>query len=121
MEQPDPSFRKYSNWPIMKDPKGTKKPNPMTGPKKTFMEELSKHDLTRPIMKRKAYAQHTSSPSRHVTDGDFLLLESFLSDLFSTVKGSSKVGKESFSKKKGEKAPDSRDIYAANSETFQVH
>ena len=120
MEQPDPSFRKYLSWPIKKDPKGTKKPNPMTGPKKTFMQGLSKHDLTRPMMKRKVSAKHSSSPSRHITDEDFFLLESFLSDLFSTVKAPSQVGLESFPKKKGEKVLDSRQIAAANSETSQV-
>ena len=120
MEQPDPSFRKYLSWPIKKDPKGTKKPNPMTGPKKTFMQGLSKHDLTRPMMKRKVSAKHSSSPSRYITDEDFFLLESFLSDLFSSVKSPSKLGMESFSKKIGEKVLGSGVIDAANSETSQV-
>ena len=117
MEQPDPSFRKYLSWPIKKDPKGTKKPNPMTGPKKTSMEGLSKHDLTRPMMKRKVSAKHSSSPSRHINDEDFFLLESFLSDLFSSVKSPSKVGIESVSKKKGENELGSGVI---DSETSQV-
>ena len=120
MEQPDPSFRKYLSWPIKKDPKGTKKPNPMTGPKKTFMQGLSKHDLTRPMMKRKVSAKHSSSPSRYITDEDFFLLESFLSDLFSSVKSPSKLGMERFSKKIGEKVLGSGVIDAANSETSQV-
>ena len=117
MEQPDPSFRKYLSWPIKKDPKGTKKPNPMTGPKKTSMEGLFKHDLTRPMMRRKASGRHSSSPSRHINDEDFFLLESFLSDLFSSVKSPSKVGIESFSKKKGENELGSGVI---DSETSQV-
>ena len=120
MEQPDPSFRKYLSWPIKKDPKGTKKPNPMTGPKRTFMQCLPKHDLTRPMMKRKVSAKHSSSPSRYITDEDFFLLESFLSDLFSSVKSPSKLGMESFSKKIGEKVLGSGVIDAANSETSQV-
>ena len=120
MEQPDPSFRKYLSWPIKKDPKGTKKPNPMTGPKRTFMQCLPKHDLTRPMMKRKVSAKHSSSPSRYITDEDFFLLESFLSDLFSSVRSPSKLGMESFSKKIGEKVLGSGVIDAANSETSQV-
>ena len=117
MEQPDPSFRKYLSWPIKKDPKGTKKPNPMTGPKKTSMEGLFKHDLTRPMRRRKASGRHSSSPSRHINDEDFFLLESFLSDLFSSVKSPSKVGIESVSKKKGENELGSGVI---DSETSQV-
>ena len=120
MEHPDSSFKKYFDWPILKDPKGTKKPKPSIEPKNIFIEDLSKQILTRPKMKRKASAQSSSSTSRHITDEDFFLLESFLSDLFSTVKAPSQVGLESFPKKKGEKVLDSSQIAAANSETSQV-
>ena len=120
MEQPDSSFRKCFDWPILKDPKGTKKPKPSIEPKNIFIEDLSKQILTRPKMKRKASVQSSSSTSRHITDEDFFLLESFLSDLFLSVKSPSKVGMESFSKKKGEKVLGSGVIDAANSETSQV-
>ena len=75
-EKPESSFRKYFNWPTLKDPKGTIKTE-------TVVEKrpaLKFRDDARPSKRNKKRAMKTQLTNR-VTDEDFLLLESFLLEI----------------------------------------
>ena len=74
-KNPDSSFRKYFNWPTLKDPKGTIKTE-------TVVEKRPASEFrgdAKPT-KRKKRAMKNQLTDR-VTDEDFLLLESFLLEL----------------------------------------
>ena len=75
-QKPDTSFRKYFNWPIFKDPKGTIKTQTVVEkrPASKFRGDA------KPIKRKKKRAMKNKLTDR-VTDEDFLLLESFLLEL----------------------------------------
>ena len=75
-KKPDSSFRKYFNWPTLKDPKGTIKTE-------TLVEKNPGFEIrsdTKPTKRNKKRAMKNQLTDR-VTDEDFLLLESFLLEL----------------------------------------
>ena len=75
-EKPDSSFRKYFNWPTLKDPKGTIKTETVVEKRPA---SKSRGDA-KPIKRKKKRAMKNQLTDR-VTDEDFLLLESFLLEL----------------------------------------
>ena len=75
-KKPDLSFRKYFNWPTLKDRKGTIK-NETVVEKRPASEFGGDAKPTKRKKKRAMKNQLTDS----VTDEDFLLLESFLLEL----------------------------------------
>ena len=78
-EKPDTSFRKYFNWPIFKDPKGTIKTQTVVE-KRPALE--FKGDA-KPSKRSKKRAMKKQVMDR-VTDEDFLLLQSFLLEISAT-------------------------------------
>ena len=75
-QKPDTSFRKYFNWPTFKDPKGTIKTQTVVEKRPT----LELRGDAKPSKRRKKRAMKKQVMNR-VTDEDFLLLESFLSEI----------------------------------------
>ena len=76
-QRPDPSFKKYFDWPIHKDPKGTVKARTVLEEKSTLLSL----DITRSCLKPSKKKKKTTLKSlktHKVTDEDFLLLESFI-------------------------------------------
>ena len=75
-KNPDSSFRKYFNWPTLKDPKGTIKTE-------TVVEKRPASEFggdAKPTKRKKKRAMKNRLMGS-VTDEDFLLLESFLLEL----------------------------------------
>ena len=75
-QRPDTSFGKYFNWPTFKDPKGTIKTQTVVEKRPT----LELRGDAKPSKRRKKRAMKKQVMNR-VTDEDFLLLESFLSEI----------------------------------------
>ena len=76
-QRPDPSFRKYFNWPIHKDPKGTVKTRAVFEEKRTLPPLDIARSYFKPSKKKKR-STLKNHKTHKVTDDDFLLLESFL-------------------------------------------
>ena len=75
-KKPDPSFRKYFNWPTLKDPKGTMKTETLVEKKPVLEIKVD----AKPTKRNKKKAMKNQLTDR-VIDEDFLLLESFLLEL----------------------------------------
>ena len=79
VERPDPTFRKYFEWPTHKDPKGTVKTQavlegtatslPLEKSREIFRQRKKKMPLKTPMIQK-------------IADEDFLLLEAFISDFW---------------------------------------
>ena len=79
-QRPDPSVKKYFNWPIHKDPKGTVKARAVLEEKSSLLSL----DISKSFFKPKKKKKKTTLKNlkiHKVTDEDFLLLESFLKEI----------------------------------------
>ena len=87
VERPDPTFRKYFDWPTHKDPKGTVKNQTvlLEGPQSSLPHKSSR-GFVKPMKKKEALKFPLK---QKVPDEDFLLLEAFISE--SLVKKEDKV------------------------------
>ena len=75
-QRPDPSFKKYFDWPTHKDPKGTVKAKTVLE-EKTAPTSSSSSRCSKPSKKKKRSIVRNLKIHK-VTDEDFLLLESFI-------------------------------------------
>ena len=84
VERPDPTFRKYFDWPTHKDPKGTvKNQTVLLEAPQSSLPFKSSRGFVKPMKKREAL----KFPFKQkVADEDFRLLEAFISESFVTKK-----------------------------------
>ena len=81
-QRPDPSFKKYFDWPIHKDPRGTVKARTVLEEKPTLLSlESSRSRSYIRTSKKKKKSTLKNLKTHIVTDEDFLLLESFLIEI----------------------------------------
>ena len=76
-QRPDPSFKKYFDWPTHKDPKGTVKARTVLEEKKTPPSLDTSRSYSK-LSKKKKRSSVRNLKTHKVTDEDFLLLESFI-------------------------------------------
>ena len=76
-QRPDPSFKKYFDWPTHKDPKGTVKAKTVLE-EKTTPPSLDTSRSYSKLSKKKKRSSVRNLKTHKVTDEDFLLLESFI-------------------------------------------
>ena len=79
-QRPDPSFKKYFDWPTHKDLKGTIKARTVLEEKTTPPSLDPTRSYFKPIQKKKKSTLKNLKTNK-VTDEDFLLLESFLIEI----------------------------------------
>ena len=77
VERPDPTFRKYFDWPTHKDQKGTFKTQTVLEGKPTSLPLKSSKQFVKPMKKKVALKFPLK---QKVADEDFLLLEAFISE-----------------------------------------
>ena len=79
-ERPDPMFQKYFAWPTRKDPKGTVKNNVLEVRTTSLPVPKSRGQIT--PSKKKIRRTINAGRTKATTDEDFILLESFLAEIF---------------------------------------
>ena len=84
-QKPDPSFKKYFDWPIYKDPKGTIKTRTVQVERRTLPSSDTSRSYFKPSKKKKR-STLKNLKTQKVTDEDFRLLESFLSEILPASK-----------------------------------
>ena len=77
-QRPDPSFKKYFDWPTHKDPKGTVKAKTVVEEKTAQTSSSSSSSRCSKPSKKKKRSIVRNLKIHKVTDEDFLLLESFI-------------------------------------------
>ena len=77
VERPDPTFRKYFDWPTHKDQKGTFKTQTVLEGTPTSLPLKSSKRFVKPMKKKVALKFPLK---QKVSDEDFLLLEAFISE-----------------------------------------
>ena len=75
VERPDPTFRKYFDWPTHKDPKGTVKTQTVVEGTPTSLPFKTSRGIVR--QRKKKMALKTPMMQK-IEDEDFLLLEAFI-------------------------------------------
>ena len=79
VERPDPTFRKYFEWPTHKDPKGTVKTQAVLEGTATSLPFGTSREIVR---QRKKKMPLKTPMIQKIADEDFLLLEAFILELF---------------------------------------
>ena len=79
VERPDPTFRKYFDWPTHKDPKGTVKTQTVLEGTPTSLPFGTSREIVR---QRKKKMPLKTPMIQKIADEDFLLLEAFILDIW---------------------------------------
>ena len=79
VERPDPTFRRYFEWPTHKDPKGTVKTQAVLEGTATSLPFGTSREIVR---QRKKKMPLKTPMIQKIADEDFLLLEAFILDFW---------------------------------------
>ena len=84
VERPDPTFRKYFEWPTHKDPKGTVKTQAVLEGTATSLPFGTSREIVR--QRKKKMMMMKTPMIQKIADEDFLLLEAFILDIWDQEK-----------------------------------